>query len=234
MIHDDRECAICKGEIEGILKDGEVCKIQEVVAPDQVATVYEVRGEGKERRSHEITIPPEGLSVAENHFVYHKNCIDSWINSRLRLTPPTPPKDPNTNAVIVMPILPLHDGTNFIHLDSTHEEVKEFRFSAGVTKINTYSFFGCFGLTTVVIPDGVESIGNNAFLACVNMTSVTFPKSLKQIDEFAFRNCYKLTNVDLSETNITTESLSPSAFDGCKFLQVGTTLTLPEGVTYGT
>ena len=55
----------------------------------------------------------------------------------------------------------------------------------GVTRIDSSAFAGSYGLTSVIIPDGVTSIGNAAFSGC-NLISVTIPDSVTSIGEFAF------------------------------------------------
>jgi hypothetical protein len=47
-----------------------------------------------------------------------------------------------------------------------------FTIPSGVTSIEDYAFYGCVGLTSVVISNGVTSIGDGAFYGCVGLTSV--------------------------------------------------------------
>ena len=42
-----------------------------------------------------------------------------------------------------------------------------------VTVIGDYAFTGCYGLTSITIPDCVTSIGKYAFAGCVSLTSIT-------------------------------------------------------------
>ena len=45
--------------------------------------------------------------------------------------------------------------------------------------------FGCSGLTSVTIPDGVTSIGSDAFSGCSGLMSVTIPNSVRSIGNWA-------------------------------------------------
>ena len=69
-----------------------------------------------------------------------------------------------------------------------------YSIPVGVTSIEDSAFFGCGGLTNVIIPAGVTSIGR-PFYACWNLESVTIPNSMTSIDSSAFLNCRSLTDI---------------------------------------
>lgn len=87
------------------------------------------------------------------------------------------------------------------------------------------AFYGCSGLTSITIPNGVTQIDKNAFRDCTGLTSLTLPANIKRIGESAFENCSGLTSLNLP-AGITT--IGSSAFYGCSGL---TSLTIPDGVT---
>lgn len=58
-----------------------------------------------------------------------------------------------------------------------------------VTSIGGWAFYGCSGLTSVDIPDGVTSIGEYAFYYCSGLTPVDIPNSVTSIGEGAFSHC---------------------------------------------
>ena len=58
-----------------------------------------------------------------------------------------------------------------------------------VTSIGTAAFYGCSGLTSVVIPNSVTSIGSYAFDSCSGLTSVVIPNSVISIEYAAFAGC---------------------------------------------
>ena len=55
-----------------------------------------------------------------------------------------------------------------------------------VIGISEKVFYGCEGLTDVVIPEGVTSIGEYAFAYCEDLRSISIPNSIEQIGYNAF------------------------------------------------
>ena len=108
-----------------------------------------------------------------------------------------------------------------------------------VTNIGGWAFFGCTGLTSVTIPNGVTSIVNNAFYNCTSLTSVTIPNSVTSIGDGAFQICSGLTSVTITDIaawcNIAFSSYSSNPLYYAKHLYVNnvevTNLVIPEGVT---
>ena len=104
--------------------------------------------------------------------------------------------------------------------------------TTGLTNISN-SFYDCYGLTSIVFPEGVTSIPS--FSNCSNLTSITIPASVKNVSSII--NCKKLTTFEVAENN---EYFSTSA-DGKILYKDKTTLeaypsasgdvTIPNGVT---
>ena len=83
------------------------------------------------------------------------------------------------------------------------------------------AFYGCYGLTSITIPDSIRSIGSSAFYDCSSLTSVTIPDSVTSIGSSAFYDCSSLTSVTIPDS---VTSIGSSAFSGCNSL---TSITVP-------
>ena len=94
-----------------------------------------------------------------------------------------------------------------------------------VTSIGDDAFSGCYGLTSITIPEGVTSIGNNAFHGCSGLTSITIPEGVTSIGDNAFSGCSGLTSITIPE-GVT--SIGDNVFFGCYGLE---SVTILEGVT---
>ena len=91
-------------------------------------------------------------------------------------------------------------------------EITYNNVTCSVTRIGSYAFAWCDGLTSITIPNSVTSIGESAFLTCDGLTSITIPNSVTSIGGSAFEDCSSLTSITIpnSVTSIGTE-----AFEGC-------------------
>lgn len=111
-------------------------------------------------------------------------------------------------------------------IEAKHSLGGTYSIRAGTKIIADAAFFGCWSLTSVIIPNGVTSIGNDAFCACSLLTGITIPDSVTSIGDDAFWECSLLTSITIPD-GVT--SIGNCAFYGCKSL---THITVPDGVTY--
>ncbi|MGN0376582.1 MAG: leucine-rich repeat protein, partial [Suilimivivens sp.] len=84
--------------------------------------------------------------------------------------------------------------------------------------IGDYAFYGCSGLNSVTLNNGLSTIGNGAFANCVNMKScdMQLKSAIKIIGKDAFMNCRGLTNLTIP---INVEAIGDYCFQGCDGLQ---------------
>lgn len=88
-------------------------------------------------------------------------------------------------------------------------ELKEIIFEEGGTAplvIGDSAFYGCTGLTTLVLPERLTTIGDDAFNACKNLMYVELPSNLTSMGTYSFYECTKLLEVynksSMSESDI--------------------------------
>ena len=86
----------------------------------------------------------------------------------------------------------------------------------GGSSIRNDAFYGCSGLTSVVIPNSVMSIGSYAFYDCDGLTSIEIPNSVMSIGSYAFYGCSSLTSVVIGDS---VTSIGYGAFNGCSSLR---------------
>jgi hypothetical protein len=67
--------------------------------------------------------------------------------------------------------------------------------AAGVTNIESLSFFDCPDLSSVAMTDGLDAIGVAAFELCSALTNLVLPASLTSIGSSAFNECTALKTV---------------------------------------
>ena len=78
------------------------------------------------------------------------------------------------------------------------------------------AFFGCDGLNTMIIPDGVKSIGRAAFYGCTGLSVVSIPQSVTSIGEYAFLMCSNLGSMDIPDG---VKEIGQYTFNGCSSLK---------------
>ena len=88
--------------------------------------------------------------------------------------------------------------------------------SIKVVEIGGSAFWGCSGLTAVVIPGSVTEIGGSAFYYCDGLKEVTIPSSVTKIWNGAFEYCSRLTAVTIPSS---VTEIVEQPFRGCSGLK---------------
>jgi hypothetical protein len=81
-----------------------------------------------------------------------------------------------------------------------------------VTSIGVGAFSGCWGLTSVTIPDSVARIGDDAFYWCFGLAGVTIGNGVTNVGKEAFLGCSSLISVTMG-ANVT--RIGAGAFFHC-------------------
>ncbi len=118
------------------------------------------------------------------------------------------PRYSNLSGTVVIPSSVTYGGTTY-----------------SVTSIDEYAFYGCSGLTSVVVPNSVTSIGRSAFFGCSGLTLITIGDSVISIGHFAFSGCSGLTSFTIPNS---ISSIGTCVFRYCSGL---TSITIPNSVT---
>ena len=81
-----------------------------------------------------------------------------------------------------------------------------------VTSLGEYCFSDCSGLTSITIPNSVTSLGNGCFWFCSGLTSITIPNSVTRLGNQCFYECSGLTSITIPNS---VTSLGGYCFDCC-------------------
>jgi len=85
-----------------------------------------------------------------------------------------------------------------------------------ITSIDNQAFYGCTGLTTVIIPSTVlTTMVSGAFYGCANLTSINIPSSVISLGASVFFGCSKLTSINIPSS---VTLIGNAAFSGCSGL----------------
>ena len=135
------------------------------------------------------------------------------------------------------------DGTSYVVYDigtctDTEILIPFIHEGLPVTRIVSYAFRNCDGLTSITIPDSVTSIGEYAFEDCTNLTSITIGNGVTGIDDAAFNGCSSLTSITVDESNTAYKSIDGNLYskDGKTLIQYAigktdTSFVIPDSVT---
>ena len=91
-------------------------------------------------------------------------------------------------------------------------EISQVEFSASVTDIGDYAFYGFENITEITLPAQATYVGDHAFEDCIALTSVSLPNQVVSIGNYAFEGCIALKSVSLPDQVV---SIGNYAFANC-------------------
>lgn len=92
------------------------------------------------------------------------------------------------------------DGQNIVP-SFNNDAISHIQFGNKVTAIPDFLFWGCRGITDIILPENLESIGMSAFFGCTSLRAVTIPESVERIGGRAFANCHNLNTIYFNAIN---------------------------------
>ena len=123
-----------------------------------------------------------------------------------------------------------------------------------ITSIGNKTFYNCYSLNNVTLPNSLTSIGNQAFYSNYAMENITIPSGVTSIGTNAFENCTAMTFVNINSdevsigdnafkdnTSLTAVTIDSSGltignnvFSGCtRLLKLTFTATVPPQIEEG-
>ncbi len=103
---------------------------------------------------------------------------------------------------------------------------EELQYFTGLTVINSYTFYGCSCLSSVVIPNSVTTIAQYAFVSCGGLISIVIPNSVTSIGTYAFGYCPNLASITIPNSVV---YIGEGAFCYCSSL---VSIAIPNSVTF--
>lgn len=93
-----------------------------------------------------------------------------------------------------------------------------------LTEVGKYAFYQCSGLKEIVLPDSVIGIGSYAFAGCSGLRELNLPSKVSKIDSYLFSGCTSLEEIKIP-AGVT--EIGTYAFQNCKGI---TGMTVPNSV----
>ena len=92
--------------------------------------------------------------------------------------------------------------------------------------LNSYSFYGCYDIRGIIIPDSIKHINIFCFEGCIKLKYIYLSKSLLTLETGCFGLCLSLKSVKIPES---LSCLGRGSFYLCKSLK---NIILPKSIVY--
>ena len=158
----------------------------------------------------ELTIPSSVTNVSDQAFAYCSGLTNITV-------------DPANNLFSSIEGVLFSKNQDTIIAYPQGKAAVFYAIPQSVTTIGNSAFSWSFGLSRVVMGNGITIIGDSAFLRCDGLANVEIGTGVKSIGKFAFGGCGQLTSIVIPR-GVTI--IDDSAFSGC-FL---TNVIIPDSV----
>lgn len=155
--------------------------LTEVQLPETLKSIDRIAFSGC-KELNKLTIPSSVTSIGRQAFSYCSGLTDVHISNLESWCKISFSDNPFSSAY---------------HIFLNGEEIKELVIPNSLSKISSYAFAGCSGLTSVTTPNSVTSIDGYAFSGCSGLTTVTISNSVTSIGGYAFAGCSSLTTITI-------------------------------------
>lgn len=141
-------------------------------------------------------------------FANCKNLSNIYVNDEIRF-PEICKVEKKQDNIIRVPCIPSY------FLEQT--SINDLNISATTKTIDSWAFYGCNNLQTVVIPNEVTVIGNYAFYYCRGLESIILGNSISELQFNAFRGCSQLKKIFIP---LSIHKIGTTVFDACPELTI--------------
>lgn len=102
----------------------------------------------------------------------------------------------NIEKAIISGCTDIRKGSSDVAAFTGCSKLKYVEFKEGLKSLGNFSFFRCYSLTTVILPESLDYIGESCFRSC-KITNITIPNNVRTILGWAFGECKSLTTINL-------------------------------------
>lgn len=113
------------------------------------------------------------------------------------------------------------------YLVSNKAGLTSFTFPQGITKIESFAFYGCSNLVLTELPATITAIGPSAFSGCSALAITELPEGITQVETNSFSSCKGLTTLTIPAG---VQYVWTSAFSFCSNLTEVTFKGTPEEI----
>ena len=135
--------------------------------------------------------------------------------------------DANTGTLTISGTGPMSDfySTNPQPWKSLRNQITVLVVEPDITGLSYGAFEGCRNLKMVSLPSGLSKINSFAFYGCKSLEELVLPDTVTVLEAYAFDACTALKRIALSNA---LQRIGNQAFAGCSSLE---TITLPKSLT---